>query len=51
MPSIRRQQSNFSQLKAHEEQLERLGLLAELSWAANEQPAIALAGQRKPWRN
>lgn len=32
MPSVRRQ-SNFSQLKAHDEQLERLGLLAERYFA------------------
>jgi hypothetical protein len=32
MPSVR-QQSNFSQLKAHDEQLERLGLLAERYFA------------------
>ena len=32
MPSVR-QQSNFSQLKAHDEQLERLGLLAECHFA------------------
>ena len=32
MPSVRCQ-SNFSQLKAHDEQLERLGLLAERYFA------------------
>jgi hypothetical protein len=32
MPGVR-QQSNFSHLKAHDEQLERLGLLAERYFA------------------